>query len=495
MKNKIRSLALFAAAALLSGCITACSGDASPSAEVTSSAAQTQPPAESETERYVKDTLPSDLDFKGEKTNIIVRQSVAEKEFYVENLNGEIVNDAIYERNRSVEDRLNVKLSFITAPGDWAQQMEYTNLITSSVMAGDNAYDIVSGLSNITCLLVLNGAVRNLLGLPYLSPDKPWWSEKLISECTVDGKLFLASGDASLEFIRGMMCMFFNKELILDHNMEDPYELVFAGKWTVDKLEKLAKDIYSDLNGNAVTDAEDRYGFIIMTANTANGFIDAFDLKVTANNSAGMPELVFKGGKVSGAIERLCSLLYTNNGMACGANDAAYDSLMPIFLAGRALFIAGQFGYTDVFRDLTFDWGVLPLPKLNEEQDEYLSNTRNTYSNFSVPVICRSPELSGAVLEAFASESYRSLTGAYFETALKVKYSRDDISAKIFDLIRSSMNFNFGITYGVAIGEPTGLFKAAIAQNNTNWESTWAAKEESFNTQLAKLMEAIKAVK
>ena len=39
---------------------------------------------------------------------------------------------------------------------------------------------------------------------------------------------------------------------------------------------------------------------------------------------------------------------------------------------------------------------------------------------------CNDPDAVSAVLEALASEGYRTLRTAYFDTALKEKYSRDE---------------------------------------------------------------------
>ena len=56
---------------------------------------------------YLKDDLP-ELDFGGQQVAVLYWSDVENAEFDVEELTGEIVNDAIYQRNIDVEDRLKV---------------------------------------------------------------------------------------------------------------------------------------------------------------------------------------------------------------------------------------------------------------------------------------------------------------------------------------------------------------------------------------------------
>ena len=55
---------------------------------------------------------------------------------------------------------------------------------------------------------------------------------------------------------------FFNKKMIVDNNLENPYDLVREGKWTLEKMDKMVRDVSRDLNGNAEYDTDDQYGFM-----------------------------------------------------------------------------------------------------------------------------------------------------------------------------------------------------------------------------------------
>ena len=81
-----------------------------------------------------------DEDYEGYNFRILTRIEgwgiYNNENLVVEEENGEILNDAIYTRNRTVEERFNINLTQITTTNDIA------NEIKTTVMAGDDAYDL-----------------------------------------------------------------------------------------------------------------------------------------------------------------------------------------------------------------------------------------------------------------------------------------------------------------------------------------------------------------
>ena len=199
-------------------------GDASSGGDVTTnsddSAVETSDPT-LDSNGFLLDSIPADTNFGGATVNILIREAVADTEFFVEEETGDIVDDALYERNATVEDRLGVDLNFIPQPGEWNEKDTFNGLIKNSVMAADGAYDLCAVLSNQLSTLTLDGLLTNLNSLDYLDFEKPWWAKGLLDELAVDNKLYFASGDASLGLINGMMCVFYNKQLCEDYSIPD----------------------------------------------------------------------------------------------------------------------------------------------------------------------------------------------------------------------------------------------------------------------------------
>ncbi len=104
---------------------------------------------------------------------------------------------------------------------------------------------------------------------------------------------------------------------------------------------------------------------------------------------------------------------------------------------------------------------------------------------YSIPVDVRDPDECSAVMEAMASEGYYTMSPAFFETALKVKYSSDNDSARMYDLIKSTIMFDFGRVFSqAALNSIPGKFRSAIANNNTNWASVYASSIDQYKKLL-----------
>ena len=479
--NRALSLILAAAAASLAGC-----GNTSDDVAPTTTDAET---AEETTSDRI-DSLPADLDFGGATVNILWWE---ENNEFSEELNGEVVNDALYERDINVESRLNVTLNNIPMSYTWDTRDIYIGTIRNSVMAGDGTYDIVSGQYYTMPSLIPDGILVDLAKLPYLDFTQPWWVNGLVEETSVDGKLFLATGEISINSIKELSCIFANGRLIDEYKLENPYELVDSGKWTLDKLGEMSSDIYTDINGNDTPDVGDLVGFQLYP-NGLVPFIQSLDLKVTTNNDEGYPELTFGTEKVQDAIARLCSLTHDHLGVILVKDaDEATQSVRQTFNDGLSVFMTGVFNdAAKHYQNMTDDFLVLPYPKYDEAQAGYYSALNEGNTLFGMTASCDKTDVAAAVMEAIASENHYTTSPAYFETALKIKYSRDDDSARMFDLIRENVVFGFGSIYkGIGIDFE---IKPQIYNNDPNWASYYDSKAPSYKAIIDEFYEKVKAL-
>ncbi len=272
MKSGIRAAALLLLGAMLIPAAVSCGETAAPqNTEDTKSAdtAKTEPvdPAE-------VCSLDPALDFGGKTFNFLIREAVANTEFFVEAETGDIVDDALFTREQAVDERPNVGLNFMPMPGEWADRDTFNGAIRQSVMANDGAYDLCGVLSNQLSTLALEGLLLNLYELPHLDFSRAWWAKGLLDELAVYDKLYFASGDASLGLVNGMMCVFYNKSMGQDFDIPDMYELTNEGKWTIGKAIELTKDVWQDIDGSGGKSDADRLGFGVGDWNQLYGFIE-----------------------------------------------------------------------------------------------------------------------------------------------------------------------------------------------------------------------------
>ena len=383
---------------------------------------------------FQKDALPEELSLGGATVTFYVRGDTLESEFINDNT-GEVLQDALYYRDLNIEERLDVNLEYFanTSADFWGERILFMDTVRSAVMSADGTMDIVAGLSIMMPIMAREGLFYNLLGskIQYMDFEKPWWPANMIEEMAIQDKLYFASGEASLGVIKGAICMFFNNDLISEYNLENPYDLVFNGEWTIDKWNEMASGVYTDSNGNGIEDNDDIVGFFIQNENHAPNFFSAADILLAERNEDGFPELKCKTERFVNFMERIVSYM-KQPGFTSDRDDE--DVFSNMFNTGHALFATGEFGNLETMRENEFVFGTIPFPKYDSSQENYGSSTRSTFSGLAIPK-CGNAEYADIILEAFSSESYRTVSPAYYEIAMKDKYSRDSVSAQMYDMI------------------------------------------------------------
>ena len=474
---KKRMLSLFLAALLVTALLAACgsSGDSadpgnSPGSEPQAEAEQ---PAETEAADAVV-PLP-DRSFGGQTVTALIRTEWAYEFLPDEGGSDTVVSDAIRERNNRVEEKYEVKLNFIDTPGDWGNKDNFINAVHNSVLAGDGEYDFVSGYQATIVQNVTMGDFLNLLDLPYIDLSSAWWTQKGVDALTVNNRCFIATGDITVTMLEYLYCIYYQKELASANGLPDLYELVDSGKWTHDKLAELITGTSLDADGDgSMTDA-DRFG-LISGGDYLRQYLVAYDTPVVSVKEDGTPYLSWNTEHTVSVVEKLVSL-YDNSGETFVSSDKAF--LTNLFRNGQALFATGLFGQAASMRDMEADFGILPYPKFSEEQKDYLTSTNNNVSMICVPITCRDTDGTAFVIEALCRESTDTVSAAFYDTALKSKYARDDDSARMIDLIRNSLSFDFGWVYSTVLNLGNS-YQMFVEESNTDFASYYATRENEY---------------
>ena len=209
-------------------------------------------------------------------------------DFMAEEETGEPVNDAVYRRNRAVEEQFNVVINEInhmgSAVGGTGKGAEF---IKKSVLAGDNAYDAsLMGAYDVSTL-AYNGYILDLASdVPYLDLTNEWWDQKANSDLSMNGKMYYTTGDISTLDNDCTFCILFNKGMVDTYKLDNPYELVRSGEWTLDKYIEMCSSVSGDLDGNCVYDENDLYGMCIWQ-DSMMGVINAAGEKFCSINKDG----------------------------------------------------------------------------------------------------------------------------------------------------------------------------------------------------------------
>ena len=227
-------------------------------------------------------------DYGGTTFNMLIPTEYSDH-YIADAESGDVVQDAVYARNVAVEELLNIKYNYISAMGGWEDRETYKGLIRNSVLAGDGAHDLVAGYQVCVLPLSLEGVFMDIHEVPGIDMEKPWWVHNLTETIGIQGKLYTIIGDASISLYSEIPVLYFNKKLLSDYNLSDPYPMVLDGTWTVDALINLVKDAYSDLNGDGkMVFGEDMFGYTAVAV-AQRAFQTSTEFKVFDYTEDGLP--------------------------------------------------------------------------------------------------------------------------------------------------------------------------------------------------------------
>ena len=492
-----RTLAIVLAVLMLVATLVACAqpGDSADTttaatADTTAPSGDNGTPADTTAEvttLYVEDDIPEELNFNNTTVSILYWSDVEQPEFEVLEQTGDIVNDAIYMRNLNTETRIGVDLNFVGTLGNYNNQKNFVSTVLNSISSGGE-HDIFSGYSMVGATLAVNGYVQDMNSLDHLDFSKPWWPASLVDQATINNKLYFASGDISTNMLHMMYAVFFNKQLLIDNNLENPYDLVNDGKWTYTKMFELGSNVYADKNGDGTRDKEDAYGLC-----TASIHYDAFFTGAGLNtvekdsNDQLLISPTFNSEKTIALLEGICTYMWDGQ-------DGYHGSTGEVFAKGNTIFTLDR-SYMGLLRkdEITFEYGIVPVPKYDEAQENYVTCLGFPYSMYSISIASRNSEAAAATLECLASEAYREVTPMLFETSMKLKYSSDNEASLMYDIIREGVSIDIGRIFCTELSNLTyNTFRDRCSGNTPNaWASAYRAAEKKMTRALQDINDAL----
>jgi len=408
-----------------------------------------------------------------------------------EEQNGDPINDAVYMRNRIIEDKYNIII--VNKPSS-----DLTSSARKAIQSDSDEYDIMMGplSNNFADMLSQGGMLSDLKNIPYIDLDKPWYDQNANKQLSIANKLYVTISDIGKIDKDATWSYLFNKKLIADLSLENPYQLVRESKWTIDKLLEMCKGVSRDLNGDGIMDPDDQYGYAGETYNLYLGVLSAGSEVI----QKGKDDLPFYAGLDDiglNAFTKLMSMLgdktltlraddYYSSGKEVWGGTGIMDTA---FMENRILFFDTSMARVSFYRNMEADFGIIPPPKYDENQKEYISSVsvRSTNS-LCIPITVKDFERTGIITDALAGESYYTLIPAYYDVQLKTKFARDDESSEMLDIIFAGRKFDLGLLYDWA--GLTGRFEDAMQKNSIDIVSALDKIEAKVIGQIEKTIAA-----
>ncbi len=380
--------------------------------------------------------IPEDADFGGAAFTVIY-PNWSLYEFYLnaDELNGDVINDAMVNRTEAVNSRLNVDITFVTK-GYIDTILEE---VKSAVTAGDSTYDLavthcINGLQG----LLTGNLVYDWNKIPYVDLTKPYWNQSILEQLTIGGVTPFAASDM---LIADPNVIWFNNDIATDANIGNIYDTVLDGTWTLDTMSAMCDQVIRDLNGDGKMTAKDQFGVIGNNGWPMISFMYGCDQYV-AEFVDGSPQVALQTERAANVIEKLYKLLC--EGDRAFFNSSVGDRYIP-FETYHALFYFLSLSSMEQYRTTEVDYGIIPFPKFDEQQEEYVS--LNWTGLQCVPVSCRDTAMVGMVSEELGYESKKQVLPAYFDYLLDGKIARHEETRQMLDIIFDNSVYDFGLNF------------------------------------------------
>ena len=387
-----------------------------------------------------------------------------------------VINDAVFERNTLFQEYCN--LQFILLP---VSVNAFTTTMSNGIQTGTRDFYLCTQSAGGTASSALQGYLYNYLDLG-IDYEQPWWDAGTL-EFALDGRVFFMNGPFNIVDDDVTYFVGFNKKLQKEHQIPDLYQTVRNMDWTMGYLNSIISNLSSD-NGDGAWDENDTYG-LTATGVISASFFYGSGLKYVNNSlDNDIPELMLddKMDRVLDVLDMTRSIIHENNSTYTGIG-------LEIFMQDRALFGYEVISYLRTLSaSMEGEYGVLPVPKFDKEQDRYYAHSNPIGSTLSIPTTVAQTDMEqfANVLEMYCLLSQKLVRPAYYEVTLMTRNIQDLESAEMLELILSSRVYDLA-AYFADLGL-SGVFEEAATGSADNFSSKYASASKTFNKKVKNML-------
>ncbi|MBQ7301827.1 MAG: hypothetical protein IJW77_18515 [Clostridia bacterium] len=485
---------IFAQTALLLAALLISCGDSTKTAADTTSTVTT--PVTEATETTVDDgrlPAPAIVDMNGAELRILNSTpesfNWATTTILVEEADGDILNDALFNRERTVEELYNC--SIVEVP---EANADMEKKIPNAVAAGDKYFDTAMLFDARVSTILLKDCLMSWDEIKSLDLSNPWWDNAATAEYNFGGIQAAVSGAYSLYNYSTRHVYVFNNKMMAELDVDDDiYEMVREGKWTVDEMYRLGEMAVSDLNGDGVMkETDDRYGIIGTPTRHYSALLMGSDVRYIDRDKDGALYFAIDGNEYAQSVmAKFVALDLANKDIFTNKLADINVDVDTVFTDGRAMFCAAYVGEAAKMRGLEFDIGFVPAPKFDEGQESYHSLVEGGAQSI-LPRMLDEDDLTrvGTILDAFAYYSYYESIPAYIDVLLMGKVARNEDSEEMLQLVFDTSAYDLGT--GIWSADTKNKYVSTIFEvSKTDIASRTEKITSGIEKQLEKFMTAL----
>lgn len=440
-----RNLSFLLAILFLASCVPGCGYDSEKQTESTSGQDSDVTTAEQADEyNYPK------LDLGGQDFVFLVPSDASNMYHTIDvaEQNGDLLDDAVWKRNIFIEDKYNMNIV------EKKSENDVNSDIQLAVNSGDNVYQAAYPLTNTLGSMVLGGMFWDLNKGSGFNFDREWWDQAVMEDVKIgdDKAVYFANSDLSLLNFEATWCMYFNRRMVEDLQVDMPYQTVRDGNLTFDELYKYISagaNLNGDESYNWDKDGKCVYGFTSMGDFITQCYVSSDEKQIKFEN--GEPTLMVGSDRFYQVTDKL-KKIFGERGTTFFSNNKDNGSHYElVFGAGRAMFTACEIKGGNgggVFSEMVDDYGIVPMPKFDASQKNYISPIAVWTYFLTVPVSNPDIETASIVLDTMSYLSYRDIVPIYYDVVLQVKHIRDEKTSEMLDIIRSTRTYFTAYAFG-----------------------------------------------
>lgn len=421
---------------------------------------------------YRNDHIDRDsIDYGGRKVKVLAWYHNKDMLFPESLKDGESLSNDVYERNHEISEDLGIEIHPTFKYSHMSSNMEGDGMeLYNAVMSANpsDTYDAVVCYSHFPALMAKEGKLVEMNSLQFPETDMPWYPEG-ISTWGFNNRLFFVASNSCVQNILASWCIFANKTLIEEKGLKDIETVVLEGNWTLDTLKQYSRNWAAEAESNNPDNKQDPnniYGFALTHRTVIDGFYHGAGFSAYTKDAADSPVPLYNRStyieQISQFLDKFFDICDSPEFMM---GNYSGDIYYPLENKNAVFFAASLDSYT---RLDDYTYCVIPMPKLDDQQQEYRTLTRDVTELWCIPVDSEDPEVGGLLIEATASSDYRVIAPKFFDKDFKYRYSDTEKGVKIFDLIRSSFVTEFGSVWSQAVSGPYAMLQNCVNAGDTS---------------------------
>lgn len=361
----------------------------------------------------------------------------------VEETTGEPVNDGIYERTQRVNEYLNVNIAEHQVSDSAAE-------LRNTVKGGTDDFGVALCTLMGDFAIAQEGNVYDLNTIEGLHLDGAWWDQNANEDLAINNKLYFTTGSFDTTRFDSIRGLYFNQRLIDDYGLTNPYEMVDNNEWTIDNFAKLLEAAVHDADGDGKWTDKDKYGWIsyteimvdLLTRGCGVNYIDK-------DTETGYLMDGTQGEKLIDVYSKIYNIVNTGNYVFDHHQSrySAYERgkgdriIQELFMENAVLFYSECMAWTRELRNMEADFGIVPPPKYNQDQERYYSIILNPFMQM-IPVTVEDVNRNANILDALNAASHDTVMEGYVNITLQGKSARDEDSIRMLRLVFDDLSYN-----------------------------------------------------